>query len=369
MSQKVKVCHLSTVHPSFDTRIFHKECKSLAQAGYDVTLIAQHEKNEKVDGIQIIGLPKPKNRIHRMLGLTFRIFLVALKQRADIYHFHDPELIPVGILLKSKGCRVIYDVHEDVPEDILTKDWIPATGRRIVSMMFKIFEKWTVKRLNFIVAATPFIYDKFLRLGCKVIAINNYPILDELCLPNTNWSKREIAVSYVGAICDTRGIFEMVKAIGQTDAALLLAGEFSPVEQRSQAVAMCGWNSVEEMGQLNRKEVARMLSRSMAGLVLFHRVPNHTNAQPNKIFEYMSAGIPVIASDFPRWKEIIEGKQCGICVNPMDASAIAEGIRWIIAYADEARRMGENGRRAVAEEYNWENESKKLLEVYERILK
>jgi len=106
----------------------------------------------------------------------------------------------------------------------------------------------------------------------------------------------------------------------------------------------------------------------MAGLVLYHPVPNHTDAQPNKLFEYMSAGIPVISSNFPLWKEIVEGHQCGICVDPLKPDEIAKAIQWILDNPEKAKKMGENGRRAVEEKYNHTVEEKKLLTLYKLLL-
>ena len=230
-------------------------------------------------------------------------------------------------------------------------------------------ENFAAKRFDTVVTATPFIRERFRRLSSNVVDVNNFPILSELHLPNLNWSKKERAVCYVGGITKFRGIYEMIEAIGQTDAKLLLAGQFSPADGRNRAVIMPGWDRVEELGQLNRNEVKEVLSRSMAGLVVLHPIINYIDSLPIKMFEYMSAGIPVISSDFPLWKEIIEGNQCGICVNPLNPGAIAQAIRWIVDNPDEAKQMGENGRRAVEEKYNWESESQKLLAMYGDLLK
>lgn len=365
----MKVCHLTTVHPSLDIRIFQKECKTLAKAGYEVVLIAQHDKNETIEGVQIIAVPMARNRLHRMYGLTYKAFKLALKQKADIYHFHDPELLPLGVILRWLGKKVIYDVHEDVPQDMLTKEWIPTFFRRPASIFLRALENWASKHINIIVAATPFIRDRFRQLGCRAVDVNNYPILSELHLPNVDWSQKERAVCYVGSISEIRGIFEMVEAIGQTDVKLLLAGQFSPLSLRDKAAALPGWANVKELGQLNRTEVVKMLSKSMAGLVLFHPVPSHLDAQPNKMFEYMSAGIPIIVSNFPLWKEIVEENGCGIYVDPLNPAKIAGAIKRVVKNPKESKQMGKNGRRAVKEKYNWENEGARLLKLYEEISK
>ena len=172
-----KVIHLTSVHPVFDGRVFHKEAKTLIKAGYDVILIAQHNKEEVVDGVKIIPLPKPRNRFERMTKVVWKLFRLALKEKADVYHFHDPELIPVGLVLRLFSKKVIYDVHEDVPQQILTKDWIRSyIVRKITSFIFKGFENLSCIFFNGIVAATPDIAKKF--PSQKTITLRNFPILE-----------------------------------------------------------------------------------------------------------------------------------------------------------------------------------------------
>ena len=260
---------------------------------------------------------------------------------------------------------MIYDTHEDVPRDILTKTWIPAGLRKLISRVFEVFENFAAKQMSFVITATPFIQKRFAKITAKSQAVNNYPILDELEYGDQDWGQKERAVTYVGSITAIRGIMEMVEAIGQTEAKLLLGGQFSPAQLRNQVVTLPGWERVEELGQLRRSEVARVFSLCCAGLVLLHPGPNHTDAQPNKLFEYMSAGIPVIGSNFPLWREIIEGNKCGICVDPLDPADIAAAISWLIEHSQEAQAMGDNGRKAVRENYNWGTEGKTLVAIYE----
>ena len=359
---------MSSAHPQDDTRIFYKQCKTLVNAGYSVSLIVQH-KDEEIDGVKIKGVDIPKNRKERMLKTTQQVYKQALICNADIYHFHDPELIPVGLRLKRKGKKVIYDVHEDVPRQILSKGWIAAPFRKIISWMAEHYENRAVRQFDCIITATPYIRDRFIKINKNSMDINNYPLLSELHTANTEWDRKEKLVCYVGGIGRIRGIREMVQAIGMTKYSLLLAGGFESSEERDIAVSKDGWKHIIELGHINRQGVKEVLSRSMAGLVLFHPEPNHINAQPNKMFEYMSAGIPVIASDFPLWKEIVEDNNCGICVNPLDVNEIADAINYIMDNPEQTRQMGENGRRAIEEKYNWEKEGFKLLKIYEGLLK
>lgn len=363
-----KVCHLTSVHPKTDTRIFYKECKTLVNAGYDVSLIVQNDKDEVIDGVKIIGIDAPKNRKERMSRTTQQVYQRALECDADIYHFHDPELIPIGLRLKRKGKKVIYDVHEDVPRQILSKQWIPALLRKTISWTVERIENYAAKRFDYIVTATPYIRDRFLKINRKSIDINNFPLLSELHIPNNDWSSKEKLVCYIGGIGKARGIQEMVTAIGLTPYSMLLAGNFESSAEREIAVRKDGWHQVMELGHINRTEVKEVLARSMAGLVVLHPIINYIDALPVKMFEYMSAGILVIASNFPLWKEIIEDNNCGICVDPLNVNEIANAINWIIDNPEQAKQMGENGRKAVEEKYNWEHEEIKLLRIYEELL-
>lgn len=138
----MKICLLSSVHQSFDGRIFHKEAKTLAKTGYDVILIAQNDKEEIVDGIKIVSLPKPKNRLERMVLLTPLCLIKALKQKANVYHFHDPELLFVGILLRLfTKAKIIYDVHEDYGKQILSKLYLPKFTRWAIASAVNTIEK------------------------------------------------------------------------------------------------------------------------------------------------------------------------------------------------------------------------------------
>ena len=369
----MKVVHITTVHPPFDTRIFHKQAKTLARAGYEVVLIAQHDGDEMVDGVKIVALPKPRNRFARIFGLTWRAFHLSLRERAEVYHFHDPELLPIGVLFKVfTRAKVVYDVHEDVPEQILTKHWIPRLLRRPLARVFNAFEKLLARALDAVVVATEGIAEKFAHL--KPIVIHNYPDLGMLPNPSTRHGEgKEKVLVYVGGISKIRGAIEMVKALEHLNPAwdirLDLIGKFEPPELEQELQGLPGYRRVRFLGWLPWSAAWKHAQITFAGLVLFHPAPNHTNSLPNKLFEYMAAGLPVVASNFPLWKEIVEGNRCGITVDPLDPKAIAQAIEYLLTHPEEARQMGENGRRAVEEKYNWEREKEKFLKLYAELLK
>ena len=369
----MKVVHFTTVHPAFDTRIFHKQAKTLARAGYEVVLIAQHDGNEMVDGVKIVALPKPRNRFARMFGLSWRAFHLSLRERADVYHFHDPELLPIGVLLKIfTRAKVVYDVHEDVPEQILTKHWIPRLLRSPLAGVFNAFEKLLARALDAVVVATEGIAEKFAQL--KPIAIHNYPDLGMLPNPSTRHGEgKEKVLVYVGGISKIRGAIEMVRALEHLspvwDIRLDLIGKFEPPELEQELQGLPGYQRVRFLGWMPPENVYTLLAYADVGLVCLHPEPRFMGAWPVKLFEYMAAGLPVVASNFPLWKEIVEGNRCGITVDPLDPKAIAQAIEYLLAHPEEARQMGENGRRAVVEQYNWEQEKGKLLKLYEKLLR
>ncbi len=368
----MKVVHLTTVHPPFDTRIFHKEAKTLARAGYVVTLIAQHERDEVVDGVRIIALPNPRNRLTRIFGLTWRVFRLALRERANVYHFHDPELLAIGVLLKFfTRAKVIYDVHEDVPQQILTKHWLPTIVRRPIAWLFERWEKFVSRFFDAVVVATEGIAEKFQKFNSVVI--HNYPDLKMLPSPSaaSRESKEKVLV-YVGGISRIRGALEMVRALEYLDSSwdvrLDLIGKFEPPELEKELQALPAYRQVCFLGWLQPEDVYAHLTKADIGLVCLHPEPRFVVAWPVKLFEYMAAGLPVVASNFPLWKEIVEGNRCGLTVDPLDPKAIAQAIEYLLTHPEEARRMGENGRRAVLEKYNWEREGEKLLKLYEELL-
>lgn len=366
----MKVCILTTVHPAFDTRIFHKQAKSLVGAGYDVTLIAQHDKDEVVDGIKILALPKPRNRFLRMMGM-WRVFKLAYAKNADAYHFHDPELLPIGLLLKffTKG-KVIYDVHEDYPNSILYKYWIPFHLRKAVSYIFNIIEKAIAYSLDLIIVVNNDMADKFRKGAC--ITIWNYSIL-EIAESECEYNSCSPTLIYVGGLSEERGISEIVQAMDFLDTSrsvkLILCGEFGTQSYRRKVTGLWGYKKVEYLGYVEPENVPLQMARATIGIACLHPVRNYMYMPTTKVFQYVAAGLPVVVSNFPKWKEFIEGINCGIVVNPLDPQEIARAVGYLIEHPDEARRMGENGRKAVLEKYNWENESKNLLAIYEDLLR
>lgn len=365
-----RVVHLTSAHPRDDIRVFLKECRSLTASGHDVVLVvADGYGNEVRDGVRIVDVGRSSGRLDRIFNATRRVLRKALTLDAEIYHLHDPELLPAGLKLKFSGKRVVFDAHEDVPKQILGKHYLHLWVRRIFSWGFAHFERYVCKRLDGVVTATPYIRDKFLLINPRSIDINNFPIVGELenAVP---WDEKADEVCYVGNIAQIRGVKELVLAMEylQTSARLNLVGGFAEAHVEVEVRAYPGWRKVNALGVQDRLVVRDVLGRSVAGLVTLHPASNYLDALPIKMFEYMSAGIPVIASDFYIWRTIIQEAKCGLCVNPMDPVEIAFAIDYLVTHPDEAQRMGENGRQAVLSRYNWAVEEAKLIKFYETLM-
>jgi glycosyltransferase involved in cell wall biosynthesis len=364
-----KVIHLTSVHSRYDTRIFAKQCQSLAANGYSVTLIVADGKGtESKSGVRIVDVGNLTGRRKRMLKTTREIFREAVVAGGDAYHLHDPELIPVGLKLKRLGKRVVFDSHEDVPQQLLGKPYLGPIRLRVLSVILSLFERYACRRLDGIVAATPPIRDKFLAINPNSIDVNNYPLLNER-YSEVNWESKKDEICYVGSISSVRGIREMVTALQftRTVVRLNLVGSFSDRALEAEVKALPGWQHVNEHGYLNRDGVRDVLGRSLGGLVTLHPIVNYLDSLPVKMFEYMIAGIPPIVSDFPLWREIVVKGGCGVCVDPLDPVAIAGAIDDLIADRAQAERMGMNGRKAVLSTYNWPAEERKLLAFYSEL--
>lgn len=308
-----------------------------------------------------------KSRITRIWKAVNAVYIEAVKLDCELYHIHDPELLRIVPKLLKNGKKVIYDAHEDVPKQILGKFWIPRIFRKLVSNIFESYENKMAAKVSFVITATPFIWERFVQVNSNCIDINNFPILPENIEEFSDESEKK-DFCYVGGIDENRGITKLVEAINLTEASLLLGGEFTPESYGPFLSNLPGWKQVEYLGFLNRKEVRTVMRKSIAGLVTLRPLINYLDSLPVKMFEYMSMGLPVIASDFPLWKTIIEDNKIGLCVDPLNIEEIANAINWISDNKDEAKKMGEKGKALVYSTYNWPIEEEKLFKVYTEVL-
>jgi glycosyltransferase involved in cell wall biosynthesis len=361
------VCHLTSVHTRYDTRVYRKMCRTLAAHFETHLVVADGRGSEVIDKVNIwdVGSQK-KSRILRMLVGSFRVLKAGLKIKADVYHFHDPELMPIGLILKIFGKKVIYDVHEDIPQQILRKHWIPMPFKRSISTLVKFLEGFSVIFYDGVISVTPKIVKRFPKN--KTLEIRNYPLLEEFSTcENTEFQNRE-RITYIGAISKNRGIVKMVDAFENSSYKLTLGGIFVNPALEQKVSSSVGWHNVDFQGWMERSEVSQVLKESSIGLVVLQPTGDYEDAYPVKLFEYMAAGLAVVSSQFPLWKEIVEGDNCGLCVNPESSEDIRTAINQLRADPILMNQMGKNGQRAVLEKYNWDSEAKKLICFYHKLL-
>lgn len=368
---KEKIAHLTSVHDRSDVRVFTKECSALARSGYRVHLItADGRGHEWRDDVEISDIGKLAGRLNRVLNAPRAVLEMAVAIDADLYHLHDPELMPIGLKLKRFGKRVIFDAHEDFPKQLLNKPYLGQLSATALSAVASVYERYACSRFDGIVAATPVIRNKFAEINPRSTDVLNYPRVEELTPVEGTVARDPFGVCYIGGLTTSRGICEVVEAMElvRAPAKLRLYGRFLEPSLEAELRRKPGWSSAEFQGQIDRTGVRDALAKSSVGLVTLHAAPNHVDSLPVKMFEYMAAGIPVIASDFPLWRKILSESNCGVCVNPRSAPSIASAIDHFLEHPEEARRMGENGRRAVNNFYNWRTQEEKLLSFYAEIL-
>lgn len=364
-----KVCHITSAHGRYDVRIFMKQCRSLAKNGYDVTLIVNDDNNDEViDGVKIISTRfAPKNRVERFFNSKKLILKKALEIDADIYQIHDPDLLTLGNKLKRMNRKTIFDSHEDVPDQIMEKQYIPAIFRGILSFFYKILENKSIKSYDALISVTPKVIKRFLIKNSNSYMITNYPIID--LSSNIKVNSYEYSICFAGAINEDWKHDKIIRALESIeDVKYYLAGSGEEV-YLSLLKELPAWDKVDYKGRIPHTQVKKLYENSIAGMALHYsyQLAGEGSLGNTKLFEYMEAGLPVICSDYKLWKEIIDKYKCGIAINPNNIIEIAESIKYLINNPDEAKAMGKNGRRAVIEEYNWSTQEAILLNLYNKL--
>jgi glycosyltransferase involved in cell wall biosynthesis len=363
-----RVCHITTVHPADDHRIFHKQCVSLREAGYDVTLLAPDTENTTVNGVSVVGFGVPvRNRFERTLRRPGAAYKAARAIDADLYHFHDPDFLPYGTRLARAGKRVVYDAHEDVRTQIRYKDWLPRPSRAPVARATALLEAACVARIDAVVSPSLAALERLAPRQPTAVLVANYPRLDH-CAPVAPWHDRRRAACYVGGITRVRGAHALVDAMAHADAELFLAGPISPPELRVELERSAGWPRVRYLGRVGPERVPELLGQARVGVIPLQPIPNYRDAYPVKLFEYLAAGLPVVATDVPLWRSLLETHGCGICVPPDSPRRLAEAITSLLDDDDRARAMGQRARRAAEQHYSWRSQETTLVALYAELL-
>jgi len=355
------------VHPPFDTRVFHKVAKSLAKV-HEVVLIAPDEEraDKEVDGVRIITVKKPKSKVLHPITM-WRVFKAGFKQDCDVYHCHEPSSLLVSAMLKVlKRKKLIYDAHEHYPSLIAENSLFPDFIRPFVRFLADIEERTLIRFADVVVTVDQILCQEYKKHHNNVDIISNYPRL-ELFKPD-DLNSENGGIIYVGGISGDRGIYQMINAANKANVKLICVGNFTDELNENEITNFLEENPSKNVvftGLLSHSKVVEYINISTLGLSLLQPIPRYKKAVPIKLFEYMACGLPVVASNFPEIRKIVEAADCGILVDPTNVDEIANAILYLLGHPEEAKRMGENGRRAVEERYNWDKMEEKLLKLYE----
>jgi glycosyltransferase involved in cell wall biosynthesis len=381
----MKVCMITIKHSPFDDRLFYKESRSLLKNGYYVYIVGATNEDEKdVENyanlkIETFKIKTKSIIINRILALPM-FFLKSLHTHADIYHSHEPETFLLAILLKIfTRKKIVYDAYEYYPDVIpLSK----GLYKYFLIFITYLFEPLFCRFADGIITADSEIAKRYNKFNKNVCTLYNFPCLD-IFKPQLNQKraskkyKKQKVIIYVGGLSEERGIFELIKAVHiiskiHPSVKLLLVGWFGTKDFEKKCVEYIKSNNLERcvdfIGSVSHIEIPAYIYLANIGVVLLHPIPKFYKNIPTKQFEYMACNKPVIGSDLPPISKYVNDAKCGILVDPAKIDKIADAMLYLIKHPEEAKKMGENGRRAVIEKYNWGRMEEKLLKLYKVIV-
>lgn len=368
--EKYKICHMTSVHPSEDIRIFRKECVSIAKAGYEVFLVERGESYDK-NGVHIVGVGEiPESRRKRMIQGGKAVYEKALALDCDLYHIHDPELLRFALKLKRKGKKVIFDSHELTRQQIRIKPYLPRLLAGLLSRLYALYENRILCRIDGVIFPCP-VNGTFPLPGKNPTFVNNYPRLSELYDQyDPDALKDPDTICTVGSLTYNRGTKHLIKAACLAGCRVLLAGRLSPLSFEKEVLEMAESKNAEFLGFQDRQGVIALLRRARIGVSPLLPIGQYQIVEnmPTKVFEYMAMGLPVVLTRKPFSEEMVEKYKFGVCVDPQNTEEFAAAIRDLLDNPAKAHEMGENGRRAVKEVFNWEKEEENLLQLYHTCL-
>lgn len=368
----MKICHVTSAHNRYDGRIFLKQCKSLSKK-YDVSLLCCDDLDDEIkDNVKIISTHhKFKNRYDRMLNSNKVLKRKCLEINADVYQFHDADLLSLALYMKKKGKKVIFDSHEDYVALLLEREWVPKMLRKPLSKIYEVKEKRVLKKIDYVICAPQHIIKRIRKINKNAEIITNYPIIDEN-VSKKNESKENILI-FAGGIRSDWNHEVVIKAIQDIpNIKYYLIGSCSK-EYYEKLKELDQNKKVQFFNKMPFSEVKKMYTKANMGIALCSYRPNVNYKEGSlgntKIFEFMMYELPVIFTDFVCFKNINKESQYGISVNPYDVNEVKAAIEYLIKNKKEAEKYGKNGRKLVETKYNWKEQEKVLFQIYDKISK
>ncbi len=378
MESKISVCHLTLLHKLDDARVFYKECRSLAKNGFDVTLVGFESTDYQIvkDGVKVISINIPtKNRIEVIRKRGKVAYRKALEINADIYHIHEPELLSVARKLKQRGKKVIFDSHEfygwqlyyGVHKPKIIN--VPPAFMRLYARFYMRREARICRKLDAVIAVCTFQGKNYFESrASRTVYIRNTPVINnEISQQDTNNCD---SIAYIGGLTYERGVTHLIKACHKANMKLILAGNFIKKGYKEELMAMPEWECVDYRGFLNRQGMDEVMRQSCIGIsnILNLGQYNSIDTFPTKVLDYMMMGLPVIISDTDFHKKMNEKYHFGLCVDPADVNKMAEAITFLRQNPEKAKEFGENGRKMIMEDWNWNVDEQRLIELYRSII-
>lgn len=370
-----RVCHVSSAHGRYDTRILYRECKSLSKKYETIFVVNDNLPDEIIDGVTIKTTGNSSmGRFKRMLFGVTDSYRVALKVDADIYHLHDPELLRIALKLKRKGKKVIFDSHEAYYDQIKVKEYLPGLIRKVVAELYYRYETYVCKRIDGVVMPATLEGINIFEGRCKRFElVNNLPRKDEIPqMQIKKYSERSGGI-YSGSLTQARGITQLVDSSPKAGLVLTLAGKFQPDEYENEVMKSNkneDTSYIRHVGFVDREKVYKLYNEAAIGFAVLQDVGQYAKGDnlPTKVYEYMAMEMPVILSDFPHYRKMIEKYQFGLTVKQDDVDDIVQKIKYLLDNPEEAEKMGINGKKAFQEIFNWETAEKNLYNIYENII-
>lgn len=371
---KPSICILGSNLNRQDPRIFWRQGISLVSAGYVVSyVVSDNEPKETIQGINIIPTGYlAKSRIQRLFLSKYFFYQKAIEINADVYQICSPELIPVGLKLKKKNKKIIFDLREDYTSFVLEMKWIPSVIlRKFALFAVRRYLNQTLKKYNAVLGVTPHIFDNLNLAPCPTVVITNFPIVISREITTDEYIKLNNNLCYIGSVypkSHQENIFNILCSFKELNYTIF---GFIGDDLMTELSKSANWSRINYIKSFSKEKLLEVLKCATIGNAIIDYSPNLGYKKGSlgviKLFEYMESAIPVICTDFILWKEIIDKYKCGICVNPQNEEEIRLALEYLINNKKEAYQMGQNGRRAVIEKYNWESQAVKYLQTINEI--